>query len=89
LEVFRGTDACVTPVLSLGDAPTHPHNRARATFVDVGGVVEPAPAPRFSRTPPPPPSPSPGPGVHAIEALLGWGMTQPEIDRLVEDGVID
>ena len=43
LETFRGTDACVTPVLSLGDAPTHAHNRARATFVEVGGVVEPAP----------------------------------------------
>ena len=89
LDTFGGTDACVTPVLSLGEAPTHPHNRERATFVEVGGIVEPAPAPRFSRTPPSAPSPSPGPGVHATEALLRWGLTQPEIDLLVEDGVLD
>jgi len=89
LDTFRGTDACVTPVLSLGEAPTHPHNRARATFVEVGGAVEPAPAPRFSRTPPPVPSPAPGAGVHAAEELLRWGLSQPEIERLVEDGVID
>lgn len=89
LEIFDGTDACVTPVLSMADAPNHPHNRARSTFVDVGGVVEPAPAPRFSRTPPPSPAPSPGPGIHATEALLHWGVTQPEIDRLVDNGIID
>ncbi len=89
LDTFRGTDACVTPVLSLGEAPGHPHNLQRGTFVDVGGVLEPAPAPRFSRTPPPAPSPAPGPGVHALEALLGWGLMRNEIDRLVEDGVID
>jgi len=89
LEIFDGTDACVTPVLSFGDAPTHPHNRARDTFVDIGGVVEPAPAPRFSRTPPPVPSPPPVPGVHATEALLRWGLEQPHIDRLVERGIID
>jgi alpha-methylacyl-CoA racemase len=89
LDVFRGTDACVTPVLSLGEAPTHPHNRARASFVEIGGVMEPAPAPRFSRTPPPDPHPPPGPGVHATGALLRWGLTRPEIDLLVEDGVVD
>jgi alpha-methylacyl-CoA racemase len=89
LDVFHGTDACVTPVLSLGEAPAHPHNRERSTFVDIGGAVVPAPAPRFSRTSPPTPSPSPGPGVHATEALLDWGLTQPEIDHLVEEGVVD
>ena len=66
-----------------------PTTAARATFVDVGGVVEPAPAPRFSRTPAPAPSPPPGPGVHATEALVQWGLTQSEIDVLVNDGVID
>lgn len=50
-EVFSGTDACVAPVLSMGEAPDHPHNKARATFVEIDGVVQPAPAPRFSRTP--------------------------------------
>jgi alpha-methylacyl-CoA racemase len=89
LDIFHGSDACVTPVLSLADAPSHPHNRERATFVEVGGVMEPAPAPRFSRTPPPPPSPSPGAGVHATECLLQWGFTASEIDVLVADGVID
>jgi len=89
LDTFRGTDACVTPVVALGDAPTHPHNRERATFVDVGGTVEPAPAPRFSRTPPRAPTPSPGPGVHFTEELLRWGLNQREIDRLAAEGVID
>lgn len=89
LDIFHGTDACVTPVLSLGEAPSHPHNRHRSTFVDVGGVVEPAPAPRFSRTPPPVPTPAPGPGVHATEALVSWGLTQREIESLAGDGVID
>jgi alpha-methylacyl-CoA racemase len=89
LAIFHDSDACVTPVLSLGEAPTHPHNRERATFVEVGGIVEPAPAPRFSRTPPGVPSPSPAPGRHAVEELLRWGYTPPEIDLLVGDGVID
>ena len=50
-QIFEGTDACVAPVLSLSEAPEHPHNRARGSFVEVGGVTQPAPAPRFSRTP--------------------------------------
>jgi alpha-methylacyl-CoA racemase len=50
-EVFAGLDACVSPVLSPTEAPVHPHNRARSAFVEVGGQVQPAPAPRFGRTP--------------------------------------
>ncbi len=50
-EVFAGTDACATPVLSLAEAPEHPHNAARGTFVEVDGIRQPGPAPRFSRTP--------------------------------------
>jgi alpha-methylacyl-CoA racemase len=49
---LEGTDACFAPVLGLAEAPHHPHNVARGTFVDIGGIVQPAPAPRFSRTPP-------------------------------------
>src|SRR5690606_38417032 len=49
--VLEGTDACFAPVLEPGEAPDHPHNRERGTFVEVGGVMQPAPAPRFSRTP--------------------------------------
>jgi len=89
LDIFEGTDACVTPVLTLEEATGHRHNRARETFVEVGGVMEPAPAPRFSRTPPSVPSPPPGPGVHGTGALLRWGLTQPEIDQLIENGVVD
>lgn len=50
--VFAGTDACVTPVLSMAEAPAHPHNRQRSTFVEHQAIVQPMPAPRFSRTPP-------------------------------------
>ena len=50
-KVFEGSDACVAPVLSMGEAPDHPHNRLRGTFTEVAGVVQPAPAPRFESTP--------------------------------------
>ncbi|KIF05826.1 carnitine dehydratase [Streptomyces sp. RSD-27] len=50
-ELFEGTDACVAPVLSLGEAPRHPHLAARSTFTEAGGITQPAPAPRFSATP--------------------------------------
>jgi alpha-methylacyl-CoA racemase len=58
-QVFDGSDACVAPVLSMQEAPDHPHLRARGTFVDPDGLVQPAPAPRFSRTPAGPPGPIP------------------------------
>ncbi|MCP5146039.1 MAG: CoA transferase [Gammaproteobacteria bacterium] len=50
-DIFAGHDACVTPVLSLAEAPHHPHNQARQGFVEIDGIVQPAPAPRFSLTP--------------------------------------
>lgn len=56
-DVFAGSDACLTPVLSPWEAPTHPHHVARGSFVQVGDVVQPAPGPRFSRTPVPAPTP--------------------------------
>jgi len=89
LQIFEGTDACVTPVLSLADAPNHPQNVERCTFVRVGDVVEPAPAPRFSRTPAPVPAPPPEPGVHADRTLVQWGLSEEEIARLVGEGTID
>lgn len=67
---FAGTDACVAPVLSPGEAPAHPHNRARDAFVDVGGIVQPAPAPRFGRTPAA--SPAPMAATTVDEVLAGW-----------------
>jgi alpha-methylacyl-CoA racemase len=75
-------------VLALGEAPAHPHNRARGTFVDVGGVVQPAPAPRFSRTPTGPPWPPASPGEHTEEALADWGVAPDEVARLRAAGAI-
>jgi alpha-methylacyl-CoA racemase len=67
---FAGSDACVAPVLAPAEAPDHPHNRARDTFVEVGGQTQPAPAPRFARTPPA--APRPAAGVTVEEVLSGW-----------------
>jgi alpha-methylacyl-CoA racemase len=81
-EVFAGTDACVAPVLSLAEAVKHPHNQARAMFTEVGGVSQPAPAPRFSRTPADPPQPPPAPGQETDEVLAGLGYPGAEIAAL-------
>jgi alpha-methylacyl-CoA racemase len=72
-ELFEGSDACVAPVLSPGEAPDHPHNRARDAFMQIGGSPQPAPAPRFSRTPAAPPTPPPAAGQHTDEVLADWG----------------
>ena len=88
LAIFEGTDACVTPVLSPAEAPAHPHNRLRGTFVDVPGGAVPAPAPRFSRTPPAAPGTGGSPG-HDPAALGAWGIGPDELDRLVASGVVD
>lgn len=87
-DVFAGTDACVTPVLSLTEAPGHPHNQARRTFVERDGIIGPAPAPRFSRTPAANPLPPPVPGQHTESALADWGFASTEIARLHDAGAI-
>jgi len=87
-DLLEGTDACVAPVLSLAEAPAHPHNRERGAFVEVGGVTQPAPAPRFSRTPPPAPAPPPRPGEHTDAVLADWGFTRAEVDALAGDGAV-
>ncbi len=86
--VFAGTDACVTPVLGVAEAPVHPHNAARGTFVEVGGVVQPGPAPRFSRTPSAVRRPPPHPGQWADEALADWGVPAEEVTALRESGAV-
>lgn len=85
--LLEGSDACFAPVLSLGEAPKHPHNRARRTFVEVDGIVQPAPAPRFSRTKPAMPTPPDVPGQSTASALAQWGFAASEIARLGEAGV--
>jgi alpha-methylacyl-CoA racemase len=88
-ELLAGSDACVAPVLSPAEAPGHPHNRDRGTFVAVGGTLQPAPAPRFSRTPCPPPAPPPEPGQHTTEALRGWGFDPDRVERLRAVGAVE
>ena len=83
-EIMEGSDICFAPVLSMAEAPEHPHNRARGTFVRVGDTVQPAPAPRFDRTPPEIQGPPPWAGQHTEEALADWGLDPGEIAELKE-----
>jgi len=87
-QVFATTDSCVTPVLSLTEAHLHPHHQARGTFVERGGIVQPAPGPRFSRTPPSNLRPPPAPGQQATQALADWGFEERDITRLRKTGVV-
>ena len=73
-EVLEGTDACFAPVLEIDEAPDHPHMRARETFVEVDGVVQPGVAPRFSRTPGQVQGPAPRVGEGGAERLKSWGV---------------
>jgi alpha-methylacyl-CoA racemase len=88
VEAFAGSDACVAPVVSPRDAPAHPHNAARGTFIDVGGVIQPAPAPRFARTPCGPPAPPVRPGSDTREVLAGLGLTAAQISALRDSGAV-
>jgi alpha-methylacyl-CoA racemase len=87
-QIMEGTDICFAPVLSLDEAPEHPHNRERKTFVAVDGVVQPAPTPRFSKTPPELQSPPPQPGEHTKAVLGEFGFSADEIEGLEAVGAI-
>lgn len=87
VRVFEGSDACVTPVLTLGEAPQHPHHRARGSFVEVDGRVQPGPAPRFSHTPTV--GARPLPATHdGRTALTAWGWADEEIAQLAATGAL-
>jgi len=86
--LLEGTDACVAPVLDMAEAPAHPHNAARGTFAVRDGVVQPAPAPRFSATPAAIGAPPPLRGEHTDAVLLDGGFTAAEIDMLRAAGAI-
>ncbi len=81
-ELMEGTDVCFAPVLDLGEAPSHPHNIERKTYVDFEGVTQPAPAPRFSRTESQIQSSAAMAGEHTEQVLTDWGFTENEIEQL-------
>ena len=85
---LEGTDACFAPVLSLADAPAHPHHAARGTFVEVDGLTQPAPAPRFSATPAAMPAPPCAPGEGGESALRDWGIAPERIEALTRAGIL-
>ena len=85
-EVMEYSDVCFAPVLRMDEAFAHPHNVARATFVEVDGLRQPAPAPRFSRTTPTLGCPPARPGEHTLAVLQEWGLPAERIDALVAGG---
>jgi alpha-methylacyl-CoA racemase len=86
--IFSGTDACVTPVLSMDEAPTHPHNAARQSFVNVEGAWQPAPTPRFSRTAPSAPEPMRELGADTRGVLADFGFETSEVEALLASGAV-
>ncbi|ALJ19262.1 CaiB/BaiF CoA transferase family protein [Microbacterium sp. No. 7] len=88
VALAAGRDACLTPVLSMSEAPGHPHLRARGTFVEVEGIAQPAPAPRFSRTPGAIRNAPPVPGSDTDAVLADWGFAAEEIAALRDGGAI-
>jgi alpha-methylacyl-CoA racemase len=88
VAIFEGTDACVSPVLSMSEAAGHPHNAARKSFVTVDGLLQPAPTPRFSRTAPAAPEPTKAIGADSRSVLGTFGFEATEIDDLIKRGVV-
>lgn len=86
--IFTETDACVAPVLSMAEAPQHPHNVYRDTFIAVGDVIQPAPAPRFSRSKPRSPQPPSEPGADTDRILVELGYSADAISALREAGAV-
>jgi alpha-methylacyl-CoA racemase len=87
-EIMDGSEVCFAPVLSLAEAPQHPHMKARGTFVELDGVVQPAPAPRFSRTKPKIRQSAGSIGKHTDEALCDWGFSPAEVADLRACGAV-
>jgi alpha-methylacyl-CoA racemase len=85
-ELMEGTDVCFAPVLTMSEAAAHPHNVERATFVEVAGARQPAPAPRFSRTLATIDRPPAHPGQHTREVLVDWGLPTERVDAVIAAG---
>lgn len=86
--IMEGSDVCFAPVLSLSEAPQHKHNKARKAFVDVGGQLQPAPAPRYSKSKPSAPKPGVVAGTNSIDILHDAGFTSGEIAKLIKIGAV-
>lgn len=86
-SLLLGRNTCYAPVLSLAEAPSHPHHRARGTFVEVDEVVQNAPAPRFDGVPPTRPTPRPAPGADTRSILAEIGQSDEAIQELIDAGV--
>jgi len=87
-EIMEGSDVCFAPVLTLSEAPDHPHHKARNAFVEVGGNLQASPAPRFSRTHPDHPQAGVQPGTHSREVLVQAGFADQEIRHLFDAGAV-
>ena len=87
VEAARGRDACLAPVLSIDEAPSHPQMRQRAVFTEFDGLIHPSPASRFGRTPGTLRRPPPRPGQHSLEVLADWGLDGAQIEALHASGV--
>ena len=87
-EIMDATDVCFAPVLSLQEAPQHPHSQARGSFIEIDGVTQPAPAPRFSRTETAVQRPPSHPGQHTEEVLAEWGFDADRIGALKTAGAV-
>jgi alpha-methylacyl-CoA racemase len=88
VEIMQDSDVCFAPVLSPSEAPHHPHNQQRGTFVTYDGVIQPAPAPRFERTPPAIQGAVPAPGQHTDEILQACGFSADDIRGLYASGAV-
>lgn len=84
--IMEGTDVCYAPVLRMSEAAEHPHNVARKTFIDVAGVTQPAPAPRYSRSSTSTPTPPAHAGQHTRAVLADWGIDAARIETLIASG---
>jgi alpha-methylacyl-CoA racemase len=87
-EIMEGSDICFAPVLSMTEAPSHPQNVARDSFVEIAGVTQPGPAPKFSRTQARAGAPAPVLGQDTSEGLAAWGFSQDEIASLLASGAV-
>ncbi len=86
--IFEMSDVCYAPVLTMSEAAQHPHNVARNAFLNIDGLTQPSPAPRFSRTVPATPTPGAHPGQNTREVLTAWGIPSGEVDALIDKGAV-